>query len=101
MLNNTAIAMRGLRIKSTYEDIIGVAKSDELDNVIFPNRGASFSFLRNSFILSQLDGEGMRVMEQQQQMHIKESFKYYLLKQAAVTKRVHIYDKIHPSKNTN
>ena len=34
-------------------------------------------FLRNGFILSQLDGEGMRAMEeQQQQRHIKEVYMY-------------------------
>ena len=59
-----AIAMRGLRIKPTYEDLIGLAKSDELEHVRFPNRDASF--LRNGLLLSQLDGDGMRVMEQQQ-----------------------------------
>ena len=30
--------------------------------------------LRNGFVLSQLDGEGMRVMEDQQQRHIKEVY---------------------------
>ena len=31
-------------------------------------------FLRNGFVLSQLDGEGMRVMEDQQKRHIKEMY---------------------------
>ena len=31
-------------------------------------------FLRNGFVLSQLDGEGMRVMEDQQKRHIKEVY---------------------------
>ena len=31
-------------------------------------------FLRGGFVLSQLDGEGMRVMEDQQQRHIKEIY---------------------------
>ena len=30
--------------------------------------------LRNGFVLSQLDGEGMRVMEDQQHRHIKEVY---------------------------
>ena len=47
-------------------------------------------------MLSQFDGEGMRVMEQQQQMHIKEKRKD-LLKQAASTKRVDISKLRHPS----
>ena len=59
-----ATAMKGLRLKPTYEDLINVAKSDGLGNIIFPNRNAPF--LRNGFVLSQLDGEGTRQMELQQ-----------------------------------
>ena len=60
-----AVAMRGLRVRPQYEDLIGVAVSDKLYNIKFhPNRNASF--LRNGFIFSQLDGEGTRQMEQQQ-----------------------------------
>ena len=55
-----AIAMKGLQHKPTYEDLISVAVSDGLEHIQFPNRNASF--LRNCFILSQLDGEGMRIM---------------------------------------
>ena len=54
-----AIAMQGLKIKPNYEGLINVAVSDKLYNVKFPNRDATF--LRNGFVLSQLDGEGMRV----------------------------------------
>ena len=94
--------VKGLRLKPTYEDLISVAKmyipnlhkSDGLQHVKFPYRDASF--LRNGFMLSQFDGEGMRVMEQQQQMHIKEKRKD-LLKQAASTKRVDISKLRHPS----
>ena len=67
-----AIAMKGLRVRPQSDDLIRVANSDGLQNVKFPNRGASF--LRNGFILSQLDGEGMRIMEQQQQKHMKEVY---------------------------
>ena len=42
-----AVAMRGLRLKPKYEDLIGVAVSDKLYNVKFPNRDAQF--LRNVF----------------------------------------------------
>ena len=59
--------MKGLRIRPTYEQLIGVADSDELNNIKVPNRDASF--LRNGFVLFQLDGEGMRAMELQQQTH--------------------------------
>ena len=50
-------------------------------NIKFPNRDASL--LRNSFVLSQLDGEGMRQMEKQQEMASKEAFKEHILKQVA------------------
>ena len=68
-----ASAMKGLRLKPTYEQLIDVAVSDGLDNIRFPNRDASF--LRNGFGLSQLDGEGKRQMEKQQEMASKESYK--------------------------
>ena len=68
-----SISMKGLRLKPAYEDLIGVAVSDDLQHMKFPNRDASF--LRNGFILSQLDGEGMRSMVKQQEMASKEAFK--------------------------
>ena len=37
-----AIAMQGLRLKPTYEQLIGVAASDGLEQIKFPNRGATF-----------------------------------------------------------
>ena len=54
------------------EQLIGVAASDGLEQIKFPNRNAQF--LRNGFVLSQLDGEGMRIMEDQQKRHIKEVY---------------------------
>ena len=45
-----AVAMRGLKLKPTYEQLIGVAFPDGLENIKFPNRDASF--LRNGFVLS-------------------------------------------------
>ena len=67
-----AIAMKGLRLKPPYEDLIPVAVSDGLGHIKTPNRNASF--LRHGFILSQLDGEGVRAMEGQQQRHMKEVY---------------------------
>ena len=32
-----AVAMRGLRLKPKYEDLIGVAVSDQSCNITFPN----------------------------------------------------------------
>ena len=46
-----SIAMRGLKLKRNYEDLINVAVSDKLYNIKSPNRDASF--LRNGFALSQ------------------------------------------------
>ena len=71
--------MRGLRLKPKYEVLIGAAVSNKLYNIRFPNRDAQF--LRNVFIFSQLDGEGARTMEKQQEMASKETFKESLLKQ--------------------
>ena len=67
-----AQAIKGLRLRPKYENLIGVAVSDKLYNIKFPNRDAKF--LRDGFVLSQLDGEGMGIMEQQQQMASKEAF---------------------------
>ena len=53
--------MRGLRVKPTYEQLVGVEFPDSLEHIKFPNRDASF--LKNGFVLSQSDGEGMRAME--------------------------------------
>ena len=68
-----AVAMKGLRLKPTYEQLIGVAVSDGLGHMEFLNRDASF--LRKGFVLSQLDGEGMRAMEMQQEIASKQAFK--------------------------
>ena len=57
--------MNGLKLKPKYEELIGGAVSDKLYTIKFPNRDATF--LRNGFALSQLDGEGMRQMQIQQE----------------------------------
>ena len=67
-----ANAMHGLRVKPTYEQLVNVAVSDGLEQIKLPNRNATF--LRNGFVLSQLDGEGMRVMEGQQKRPIEEVY---------------------------
>ena len=78
-----AIAMKGFRLKPKYEDLAGVAVSDKLYNVNFLHRDAKF--LREGFVLSQLDGEGMRQMQLQQEQASKESYKKRLLKEIAKT----------------
>ena len=85
-----AIAMRGLRLKPKYEDLINVAVSDKLYNIRFPNRDANF--LREGYVLSQLDGEGMRQMEKQQETASKEAFKEHLLKYIARNTGANIHD---------
>ena len=40
-----AMSMKGLRIKPTYEQLIGVSVPDDLGHIRSPNRNASF--LRN------------------------------------------------------
>ena len=67
------MSMNRLRIKPTYGQLIGVAVSGDLEHIRFPKRNASF--LRNGFILSQLDGEGMRQMARQQEIASRESYK--------------------------
>ena len=39
-----ANSMHGLRVKPTYEDLIGVAVSDDLQHIKFPNRDATFFY---------------------------------------------------------
>ena len=68
-----SVAMRGLKLKPNYEGLINVAVSDKLYIFKFPNRDAPF--LRNGYVMSQLDGEGMRAMERQQEMASKEAYK--------------------------
>ena len=65
-------AMHGLKVRRQYEDLIGVAFPDGLEHIKFPNRDAKF--LRDGFVMSQLDGEGTRIMEDQQKRHIKEVY---------------------------
>ena len=75
--------MQGLRVKPSYEQLINVAVSDGLENIIFFNRGANF--FREGYVMSQLDGEGMRTMERQQEMAFKQAFKERVLKYIAIS----------------
>ena len=47
-------------------------------SIKFPNRGAKF--IREGFILSQLDGEGMRQMQLQQEQAVKETLNTFIKK---------------------
>ena len=77
-----AMSMQGFKFKPNYEYLINVAVSDELYNKEIPNRNASF--LRNGFALSQLDDEGARSMEKQQEMASKQALKESVLKDIAI-----------------
>ena len=77
-----AIAMRGLRVRTQYEELIGVAKSDGLGNVKFPNRNSKF--LCDGYTLSQLGNEGMGQMQLQQEQASTQAFKSSLSKQIAI-----------------
>ena len=70
-----------VELKPNYEGLINVAVSGKLYNIKFPNRDAPF--LRNGFALSQLDDEGARIMERQQEMTSKEAYKEHLLNEIA------------------
>ena len=85
-----ANAMHGLRVRRQYEALINVAVPYGLGIINFPNRNASF--LRNGFIMSQLDGEGMGTIERQQEMASKGAYKEHLLKQIATNTGANIHD---------
>ena len=85
-----AVAMRGLKLKPKYEDLIGVEFPDGLEHIKFPNRDAKF--LREGFVLSQLDNEGMRQMGRQQENASKESEKEHVLKEIAKNTGANIHD---------
>jgi len=70
----------GLKRRQTYEEVIDYIQNDN-DRIKYPDRTAKQ--LRNTFELSQLDGVGMQIMEQQQQQEIKERDKEHLLRQIA------------------
>ena len=69
----------GLRKRDTYEELINYLLTDQ-DIVKYPDRRAKQ--IRESPYLTQLDGEGMRTMEQQQINTMKEEYKATLLREA-------------------
>ena len=81
-----SVAMKGLGHKPTYEQLVGVAVPYGLEHIRYPNRNA------NGFVLSQLDGEGVRQLERQQEMASKELYKEHLLKYIAKNTGANIND---------
>ena len=70
----------GLRRKQTYEEIIDYIQNDQ-DKIKYPDRTARF--IRNTFQLSQLDGMGQALLEQQETNEMAERVKDYQLKELA------------------
>ena len=64
-----AMMTDGLKRRQTYEEVIDYIENDK-DKIEYPDRAAKQ--LRNTFELSQLDGVGMQIMEQQQFREMKE-----------------------------
>ena len=75
-----AIMVDGLIKRQTYEEIIDYIENDP-DKSQYPNRAAKF--LRNTFQLSQLDGMGQALLEQQEANEMAERVKDYQLKELA------------------
>ena len=75
-----SVAMKGLRVRPRYEQLINVAVADGLEHINFQIEMHHFW---DGFVLSQSDGEGMRAMELQQQKHIKEVYMDSALKSLA------------------
>eukprot|EP00972_Heterocapsa_arctica_P102007 15030176-Heterocapsa_arctica.AAC.1 len=71
----------GLRLKPTYQELIGIALDDKAYGVTFPDRSARQ--LREGFVLSQLDGEGARFYEEQQQQLEQQQTRQTLIRRVA------------------
>jgi coproporphyrinogen III oxidase-like Fe-S oxidoreductase len=70
----------GLVKNPTYNELINYIETNN-DKIKMPDRRAKF--IRNSFYLSQLDGEGMRRQEEQEQLKDKELDKELMIKRFA------------------
>ena len=91
-----AMMESGLRRKQTYEEIIDYIENDP-DKIQYPNRAAKY--LRNTFQLSQLDGMGQALLEQQEANEMAERVKDYKLKELADQNETS--KKIEDAKNTS
>ena len=70
----------GLRDRPTYNELVDYIETTD-DTIKMPDRRAKF--IRNSFYLSQLDGEGMRRQEEQERQREKEQERELLIRQFA------------------
>lgn len=71
---------RGLKPRQTYEEKINYLQSSQ-DIIMYPNREATR--IRNSPYLTQLDGIGMSILEEQQMNRLKEEEKEIEIKKLA------------------
>ena len=71
------MALYGLKKTPTLNDVINEFET-EPNPIKYPNRTATF--VRRSFELAQLDGEGMREMEEQQARQMKEAAKEHAIR---------------------
>ena len=78
------MATYGLKKKPTLKELITQIET-EPNTIKYPYRTATC--VRNSFELSQLDGEGMREMEQQQSQQIAEVAKENAIRNLAKKQR--------------
>ena len=74
------MATYGLTKKPTLKELTTHIET-EPNTIKYPDRTATF--VRNSFELSQLDGEGMREMEQQQSQQMAEVAKEHAIRNLA------------------
>ena len=72
----TSKVLRGLNQKPSYNELIDYIERDP-DKIKMPDRRAKF--MRNSFYLSQLDGEGERRYEEQAMKRKREAEKDLLI----------------------
>ena len=75
-----AMMTSGLTRRQTYEEVLDYIENDP-DKIKYPNRTAKY--LRNTFQLSQLDGMGQALFEQQQIDEMKDKVKDYQLREIA------------------
>ena len=75
-------AMIGLRLKETYEDLINYLLTDQ-EVIRYPDRYAKQ--LRESPYLTQLDGEGLGEMQEQQERQFREQQRENTIRQVAST----------------
>lgn len=81
--------LAGLKIKPTYEELVNYIENDS-EKLRYPDRRATF--IRNSFYLTQLDGEGMRQRTRQDLMRQRLIQEDQLLRQIAIQNKLSLME---------